>query len=232
MSTTVKIHFNNEIRRFSLAQNASWADLRARIVELFPSFRNSSFVLSYTDEENDQITISTDEEVRDVLRTHQLVHLSITFPSSSSTSSLSPDSQVHKDQPTMEQDRVLVEDVSDEDDSDDCEEPMDFHPQPPQPAANPQSAANSQSAANPQPASSSSSFSQPQSASSFSDTPKSAEGAFPAFEQLINTWQGFVENNPELIEKTAEVIFCSSCIFYSFFFVCLFASYQLYRLTF
>jgi len=60
----VKITLGTEIRRFtSNSETLSWASLSKRVVELFGLGASKTFKMTYTDDENDRITLSSDEEL-------------------------------------------------------------------------------------------------------------------------------------------------------------------------
>jgi len=65
---TVKISYGKEMRRFSQsAPLLSWGALSKRVIEVFSLAPASQLALTYVDEDGDQITVSTDEELADAV---------------------------------------------------------------------------------------------------------------------------------------------------------------------
>lgn len=68
---SLKLSFNGEIRRFSLESlkvvegKVTLADLKQVVRETFVELEKKEFILSYKDEDEDVITISTDVEVNE-----------------------------------------------------------------------------------------------------------------------------------------------------------------------
>jgi len=64
----VKITYGKEMRRFShLADSLSWSGLSKRVVELFGLPPASRLALTYIDDDGDNITLSTDDELTDAV---------------------------------------------------------------------------------------------------------------------------------------------------------------------
>ncbi|KAF0360793.1 pb1 domain containing protein [Gigaspora margarita] len=66
----IKATYQSTMRRFSIAETATWAELESNLRTLFSLPPTLSFSLSYTDEDGDVITLSTDLEVQDILSNH------------------------------------------------------------------------------------------------------------------------------------------------------------------
>lgn len=64
--TTVKIFYNNDVRRF-LLESVSFKDLQARVAELF-KLPLEGFCLKYKDEDGDAVTITTDMELQEAVK--------------------------------------------------------------------------------------------------------------------------------------------------------------------
>lgn len=63
----IKATFQNVVRRFSVEEDASLLDLKAKLLVVFPELKGvvpDSIQLLYRDSDNDLITISTDEELQ------------------------------------------------------------------------------------------------------------------------------------------------------------------------
>ena len=65
----VKVYASGELRRMQLEGPISYADLKQKVAQLFPSLRDgkTEFGLQYTDTDGDSIVISSDEEIQAAL---------------------------------------------------------------------------------------------------------------------------------------------------------------------
>eukprot|EP01031_Cornospumella_fuschlensis_P048606 gene48606-59520_t len=73
--TTVKFVLDNEIRRVTIGEDGrrvSFDSIRLVIKELFPSLKDAAFVLQWTDEEGDIVSMSTENELQEALRSSKL----------------------------------------------------------------------------------------------------------------------------------------------------------------
>lgn len=66
----LKFYFSNEIRRIALSEQVSFANLSELVRSLFPSL-SGKFVLKYRDNENDLITVTSDQELAEAFRVAQ-----------------------------------------------------------------------------------------------------------------------------------------------------------------
>ncbi|CAJ0763560.1 7831_t:CDS:1, partial [Entrophospora sp. SA101] len=67
----IKVTYNSTKRILSIPEAPKWSDLDERIRTLFSFSPDINFTLSYTDEEFDIITISTDLEIQELISTGQ-----------------------------------------------------------------------------------------------------------------------------------------------------------------
>ena len=85
MSVQIKFRFGQDLRRLSVASNVTWKELHDRIAALIML---SDFNVTYIDEDGDNVTIGTDEELQDLLSCNQKFILNISargvLPSSAS----------------------------------------------------------------------------------------------------------------------------------------------------
>nr|CAG8541624.1 6973_t:CDS:2 [Entrophospora candida] len=77
--TNIKIFHNSILRKFSISNSAKWSDLEEKIRMLFTLSPTSKFTLSYTDEEEDIVTISTDLELQELLSNHGATTIKFTL---------------------------------------------------------------------------------------------------------------------------------------------------------
>ncbi|CAG8568230.1 3412_t:CDS:2 [Diversispora eburnea] len=63
----IKVTYNQISRRFDISSNTTWVTLESQLRSLFKLPTNSSISLSYTDEDGDAITLSSDLELFEVL---------------------------------------------------------------------------------------------------------------------------------------------------------------------
>ena len=88
-TTAVKARLDNgETRRFALPPTASWTDLRDKLAGVF-GLDKSPFTVNYTDEDGDNVVVSTDGEVAELLNFNKTVRLNV-VPSSSASASSTP----------------------------------------------------------------------------------------------------------------------------------------------
>ena len=52
-----------EVRRFCVDHSTNFSQLQEKLREIFPSLKDEIFVVTWTDEDNDSVTISTDDEL-------------------------------------------------------------------------------------------------------------------------------------------------------------------------
>jgi len=72
-----KVQFNDQIRRISLPFDCTYPQLRKKLQEIFPDVQ-SAFQLSYTDEENDRISVNSQFELDEAKRLNKtMIRLSI-----------------------------------------------------------------------------------------------------------------------------------------------------------
>ncbi|CAG8626612.1 13875_t:CDS:1 [Cetraspora pellucida] len=67
----IKVTYQSTVRRFSIAETTTWTELESNLRTLFSLPPTLPFSLSYTDEDGDVITLSTDLEIVDLLSNHQ-----------------------------------------------------------------------------------------------------------------------------------------------------------------
>lgn len=70
MSVTLKITFNDDLRRVTLPANSTFDDLKKRLSLMFSDYASSNR-LSYIDDEDDRVTIQTTEELQEAFRLSQ-----------------------------------------------------------------------------------------------------------------------------------------------------------------
>ncbi|CAG8568321.1 16193_t:CDS:1 [Dentiscutata erythropus] len=63
---TIKVIYNSIVRRFTISPDSTWINLESQLRDLF-QIPNNPLNVSYTDEEGDVITISSDLELQEVL---------------------------------------------------------------------------------------------------------------------------------------------------------------------
>ncbi|CAG8614441.1 3566_t:CDS:1 [Dentiscutata erythropus] len=66
----IKVAYQSTVRRFSIAETTTWTELESNLRTLFSLPPTLPFSLSYTDEDGDVITLSTDLEIQDILSNH------------------------------------------------------------------------------------------------------------------------------------------------------------------
>src|SRR6266536_5480896 len=82
----IKVIHREAVRRFTLPSNAAWIELEAKLRTLFSIPALSPFTLSYTDEDNDVITLSTDIELQEILSSAPTVKFNLKFSTSDDSS--------------------------------------------------------------------------------------------------------------------------------------------------
>jgi len=79
MSITIKTLFNEDTRRFSINKNATFEELLCNICSVYN--RHDNLTLSYTDDEGDLITITSDSELHEAFRVHpHILRVLVTKP--------------------------------------------------------------------------------------------------------------------------------------------------------
>jgi hypothetical protein len=78
----IKVVHKDNARRFNLPPNASWIDLEAKLRTIFNIPKLTPFTLSYTDEDNDVITLSTDIELREIFASNPTIKFNLKFSTS------------------------------------------------------------------------------------------------------------------------------------------------------
>lgn len=74
MSTlTLKLFYQGELRRISVVDNIKFNDLTIKAAELFPSIVSNRICFYWTDDENDRIMVTSDEEVSEAFRVMKFV---------------------------------------------------------------------------------------------------------------------------------------------------------------
>ncbi|CAG8543537.1 10716_t:CDS:1 [Acaulospora colombiana] len=63
----VKVIYKNTFRRFAISECSSWSEIESKIRALFSIIPKTEISLSYVDEDDDVITLSTDMEFREIL---------------------------------------------------------------------------------------------------------------------------------------------------------------------
>ncbi|POG68274.1 hypothetical protein GLOIN_2v1799288 [Rhizophagus irregularis DAOM 181602=DAOM 197198] len=82
----IKVIHKKAVRRFTLPSNATWIELEAKLRTLFNIPALSPFTLSYTDEDNDVITLSTDLELQEIFSSAPTVKFDLKFSTSDDSS--------------------------------------------------------------------------------------------------------------------------------------------------
>ncbi|CAG8497814.1 7966_t:CDS:1 [Scutellospora calospora] len=67
----IKVKYQSIVRRFSVSETTTWTELESNLRTLFSLPPTFPFSLSYTDEDGDVITLSTDLEINDLLSNQQ-----------------------------------------------------------------------------------------------------------------------------------------------------------------
>ncbi len=67
MSVTIKITFNDDLRRVTLPSTTTFDELKNRLSQMFSNYVLSNR-LSYIDDEDDRVTIQTTEELQEAFR--------------------------------------------------------------------------------------------------------------------------------------------------------------------
>jgi hypothetical protein len=67
MSVTLKITFNDDLRRVTLPAASTFDDLKNRLSQMFSNYASSNR-LSYIDDEDDRVTVQTTEELQEAFR--------------------------------------------------------------------------------------------------------------------------------------------------------------------
>src|SRR5215213_5476491 len=75
----IKVEHKETVRCFHLPKDASWIDLEGKLRTLFNIPALTPFTLSYTDEDNDVITLSTDIELREIISSHETIKFNLKF---------------------------------------------------------------------------------------------------------------------------------------------------------
>src|SRR2546423_11177485 len=75
----IKVGYRGTLRRFTVSTNIRWAELEAKLRTLFSIPSSIPISLSYTDEEGDLITLSTDLELQETFGSQQPSSNSSTF---------------------------------------------------------------------------------------------------------------------------------------------------------
>ncbi|RIA82629.1 hypothetical protein C1645_788003 [Glomus cerebriforme] len=76
--TSIKVIYQSTVRRFSVPNTITWLDLESKLRELFSLPSTFKFSLSYTDEEGDVITLSTDLELQEFLSSQSTLKFTLT----------------------------------------------------------------------------------------------------------------------------------------------------------
>ncbi|CAG8451340.1 7687_t:CDS:1 [Acaulospora colombiana] len=82
---TVKAMYESAIRRFTISSDITWSNLVSQLRDLFQIPNTALINVSYTDEEGDVISVSSDLELQEILSLHsagKIVRLVITTDSS------------------------------------------------------------------------------------------------------------------------------------------------------
>jgi len=66
--TTVKVKLGSEFRRFVVEELITFDHFVNNLSNIFPNLNIQNYLLSYVDEENDNISIATTQELRDAIR--------------------------------------------------------------------------------------------------------------------------------------------------------------------
>ncbi|GES81873.1 protein NBR1 homolog isoform X2 [Rhizophagus clarus] len=82
----IKVIHKKAVRRFTLPSSATWIELEAKLRTLFNIPALSPFTLSYTDEDNDVITLSTDLELQEIFSSVPTVKFNLKFSTSDDSS--------------------------------------------------------------------------------------------------------------------------------------------------
>ncbi|RIA96026.1 hypothetical protein C1645_435849 [Glomus cerebriforme] len=82
----IKVIHKEAVRRFTLPSSATWIELEAKLRTLFTIPALSPFTLSYTDEDNDIITLSTDIELQEILSSAPTIKFNLKFSTSGDSS--------------------------------------------------------------------------------------------------------------------------------------------------
>jgi len=79
----IKVEHKDIVRKFSFPPNASWIELEGKLRTLFDIPKLAPFTLSYTDEDNDVITLSTDIELHEIFSSNnQTIKFNLKFSAS------------------------------------------------------------------------------------------------------------------------------------------------------
>ncbi|CAG8645410.1 10306_t:CDS:2 [Paraglomus brasilianum] len=67
---TIKVTHNDEIRQFAVSSHSTWTELSSTLRAIFVIPPPAEITLSYTDEDDDEVILSTDLELRELLNQH------------------------------------------------------------------------------------------------------------------------------------------------------------------
>jgi len=89
----LKVNFGDDLRRISVADDCSYADLRKTLQSLFHKSLPSGFIIKYKDEESDVLSITSDSELQEAKTIHkQLLRLTLIAPPTGEKSNEKPES--------------------------------------------------------------------------------------------------------------------------------------------
>jgi hypothetical protein len=74
---SIKVTYQSTVRRFPVPDTITWLDLESKLRELFSLPSTLKFSLSYTDDEGDVISLSTDLELQELLSSNSILKFAL-----------------------------------------------------------------------------------------------------------------------------------------------------------
>jgi hypothetical protein len=108
---SVKVRVGDELRRFTVARTATWAEVEARLQALLGVPTLAGYTVGYTDEDGDNVVIGSDAELRELLARPTPLRLNVDLRRTATAPRATS--------PATSEDGVRVERNSSDDDDDD-----------------------------------------------------------------------------------------------------------------
>ncbi|PKC10156.1 hypothetical protein RhiirA5_355867, partial [Rhizophagus irregularis] len=76
---SIKVTFGQTSRKFTIPSNTTWSQFESQLHDLFNIPSDTSFSISYIDEDGDVITLSTDTELQQILSDQESFGTNVKF---------------------------------------------------------------------------------------------------------------------------------------------------------
>lgn len=97
-SLSLKVKFNNEIRRIQVPKTLTYESLLEKLKFLIPTFSTETMTIRYTDDEGDNVSVSSNEELIEALRvatSNGILRLSVEAKAQNTAASPAPHGHSH-----------------------------------------------------------------------------------------------------------------------------------------